>query len=41
MLTARADDGFANAQGPFIEGTAPGAYRFNRSTLPPMFLGQR
>lgn len=28
MLTARAADGFANAQGPFIEGTAPGAYRF-------------
>ena len=28
MLAARANDGFANIQGPFVEGTLPGEYRF-------------
>jgi len=28
MLGARANDGFANIQGPFAEGTLPGEYRF-------------
>ena len=28
MLAARANDGLAEAQGPFTEGTAPGEYRF-------------
>ena len=28
MLAARADDGLANVEGPFTEGTAPGEYRF-------------
>jgi PAP2 superfamily len=28
MLTARANDGLADAQGPFTDGVAPGAYRF-------------
>jgi len=28
MLAARANDGIANVQGPYIEGTQPGEYRF-------------